>query len=112
MPFQVILIALVFYFVQKVLSGRRTHLGRAWQKIGVVGLVVLMIVGILFPSFVTAAANLVGIGRGADLLLYLLFVAFLYFALSQYLKFQDQRDALYRLARSVALSEAKQKYKL
>ena len=61
--------------------------------------------GLATPTAVT-----VGIGRGADLLLYVLFTAFLFYVVSQYIKEQDSRDTLYRLARRVALIEAGQKY--
>ena len=112
MLFQAILILAICFFAIKLLSGRRTHIGRAWQKLGIFGLLIMMLVGVISPRFVTEIANFVGIGRGADLLLYLLFIAFIFFALSQYLKFQDQRDLLYRLARRTALVDAFRKYKI
>jgi hypothetical protein len=69
-----------------------------------------MIVGVLFPGLVNGIAHAVGIGRGADLLLYATAVAFIGYVLNAYLHQQDERDALYRLARKVAILEANERY--
>lgn len=106
----VIVTALAILFLG--LSGRHTHVGKAWKKIGLCLLVVAMIVAVLFPDITNELANLVGIGRGADLLLYVLTLAFIASALSSYLQQQSEKDALYRLARKVALLEANTRYKL
>jgi hypothetical protein len=73
-------------------------------------LVVAMIIAVLIPNAINSLAHLVGIGRGADLLLYVLTLAFIAYALNNYLHQQSERDALYRLARKIALLEAKQRY--
>jgi hypothetical protein len=73
-------------------------------------LVVAMIVAVLFPDTTNSVAHLVGIGRGADLLLYVTVLAFIFYALNNYLQQQDARDTLFRLARKVALLEANERY--
>jgi hypothetical protein len=68
---------------------------------------VAAIVAILFPGILTSAANLFGIGRGTDLLLYLSIVAALMFAVST-VRAKARSDArVTELARSVALMEAR-----
>lgn len=89
------------------LRGHRTHVGRAWKKIGLMLLVLAMIVAVLFPDLTNRLANLVDVGRGADLLLYALTLVFIAYALNSYLQQQSDKDTLYRLARKVALLEAK-----
>ena len=71
-----------------------------------------MIVAILMPDSVTMVANMVGVGRGTDLLVYVIFAVFLFYVLSQYVRAQDERDRTFRLARQVALIDAKTRYKI
>ena len=61
---------------------------------------------ILFPDVWTGLAHQVGVGRGADLVLYGLVVAFLSFTVTTYLRFRDLETNYTRLARRIALSEA------
>ena len=58
---------------------------------------------VFFPSVWTQAANLVGIGRGADLLLYLLVLTFLGFVATTYRRFRRLEAEMTELARHVAL---------
>ena len=98
---------LILYFG---LSGRRTHIGRAWKKIGLMLLVVAMVIAVMFPETTNDLAHAVGVGRGADLLLYGLTLAFIAYVLNNYLQQQNDKDALYRLARQVAILEANERY--
>jgi hypothetical protein len=94
------------------LGERRTHIGRAWKKIGLLLLVIAMVVAVLFPDTTNGLAHLVGVGRGADLLLYIVTLAFIAYVLNSYLHQQDEKDALYRLARKVAILEANERYSI
>jgi small membrane protein len=94
------------------LGGRRTHVARAWKKLAICFLAVAMVVAVLFPDLTNRLANIVGVGRGADLLLYILSLAFIVYVVNSYLYQQQEKDALYRLARKVALMETIEKYKL
>jgi len=71
-----------------------------------VALVLVAIVSILRPELTTKVANLVGVGRGTDLLLYLLTAVFLYVVMGFYLKFKDVERQLTLLVRHQALTEA------
>ena len=108
---QVILIVVVIGIVGVALGRRRTHSGKAWKKIGLLFIAIAMIVAILFPQTTNYLANFVGVGRGADLLLYVTVVAFIFYILNNYLHQQDQRDMIFRLARKIALLEAKENKK-
>ncbi|MGH3712368.1 MAG: DUF2304 domain-containing protein [Micromonosporaceae bacterium] len=61
---------------------------------------------VLRPDDVTWVASKVGVGRGADLVLYLLVVAFIFVVLNFYLRFRDLGERFTDLARAVALREA------
>lgn len=103
---QVLVILLAIVIVVVTLGRRRTHSGKAWKKIGLVFLAIAMIVAVLFPEITNTLAHLVGVGRGADLLLYVTVIAFILFVLNNYLYQQDQKNSVHKLARKIALSEA------
>ena len=106
----VILIALIV--LSTAISRRTSHAGHASKKIGLVVLALAMVVAVLFPDITNVVAHAVGVGRGADLLLYMTILAFILYALNNYLHMQDQRDMLHKLARHIAIQEAKSKNKL
>lgn len=65
------------------------------------------ILAILFPAALTTVANFFGIGRGADLLLYVSVIGGLLFAVAT-VRAKARSDArVTQLARSVALMEAR-----
>ena len=61
---------------------------------------------LLRPDDLTVIAGWVGVGRGTDLVLYGLVVAFAFTTISTYLRFRDVEIKYARLARSVALQNA------
>lgn len=109
--FQVFLMVVGLAIIIILLRGRSTLSIRAWKKLGLISLALLMIVIVLWPELATDIAHWVGIGRGTDLLLYMTVVAFILYVLNEYLYKQDQRDILFRLARKQALYEANERYK-
>lgn len=58
---------------------------------------------VFFPQIWTTLANLLGIGRGADLLLYLTVLFFLGFIASTYRRFRHLENDVTELARQLAL---------
>ncbi|WP_432509790.1 DUF2304 domain-containing protein [Kineococcus sp. SYSU DK001] len=103
---QVLLIAVVL--VVGVLLVRSTAGARhqAVRRLLLAALVALAVASILVPGAVTAVANAVGVGRGADLLLYGLVVAFLGFVVSSYRRSRALEETVTQLARRLALDEA------
>jgi hypothetical protein len=61
---------------------------------------------ILRPDDVTWVANRLGVGRGADLVLYLLVMAFLLVMINTYLRFREMDRRYTELARTLAIREA------
>lgn len=108
---QVVTIAAALLLAFYALNHRNTHSGKASKKIALILLALGMIIAVLFPDITTKVANMIGIGRGADLLLYSTVLVFIFYALNNYLKQQDQRDMLFRLARRLAILEARERYK-
>ncbi|MBC9822728.1 DUF2304 domain-containing protein [Terrabacter sp. MAHUQ-38] len=84
-------------------SGQRTQ---ALRRLGLLALAGFAIWSIFFPDVWTGLAKRVGIGRGADLILYGLVVAFFGFVVTTYKRFREMETRYTRLARRIALDEA------
>lgn len=79
----------------------------ALKRILALVFVVVAIIAILFPDFITIIAHQFGVGRGTDLLLYIFVIVFLLFAASV-IRAKARSDArVTNLARQVALLEAR-----
>ncbi|GAA2488018.1 DUF2304 domain-containing protein [Terrabacter carboxydivorans] len=104
---QILLIAAVLVIAWRLLigSGQRTQ---ALRRLGLLLLLALVIYSIIDPSKTwTNLAKALGIGRGADLILYGLVVAFLGFVVTTYKRFRAMETRYTRLARRIALDEAR-----
>jgi len=106
MIIKVILIAAILVVFFWFLSNRSSLQVHAWQKIGVLLLSVIGIIVVISPEISNRMAHHLGVSRGADLLLYLLTLAFLFMTLNLYLKDKEERRRTVILARKVALLEA------
>ena len=60
-------------------------------------------VAIVFPDITQDAADFVGVGRGADLVVYIWIVAVLFVLLHYYTKFVELQRQLTQMAREVAI---------
>lgn len=103
---QVLLIVGTSGVLLMLLHRRAAARTRAWKRLILVALVGVAIVSILNPELTTRVANVLGVGRGTDLLLYVLTAVFLYVVVGFYLKFRDVERQLTVLARRHALDEA------
>jgi hypothetical protein len=107
MWFQVILIvALVgigIYLVRSTPSPRHLAIRRLLVLLALLGGVVVVV----WPGLLSALAQLVGIGRGADLLFYLAIVAGLLYVVNEYKRSVQLQRANTQLAREIALTEAR-----
>lgn len=81
---------------------------QAWSKVVVLVVLMVAVVSVLFPNLTTEVAHAVGVGRGADLLLYCVTVVFLVSLLSSYLQRQRDQKRVESLARTVAVLRANQ----
>ncbi len=85
-------------------TGADSHLAIRRLLLGV--FVVAAVLSVLFPEWLSWLARLMGVGRGADLLLYALVVVFLGFVYSQYRRNLVAQRKITQLARKLALLEA------
>ena len=101
---QLVLIGFVILTAVRLLRhrGARTQ---AVRRLGLMLFAALAVWSILFPSVWNRIAGIVGVGRGTDMVLYALVVAFLSFTLTTYLRFRDLETRYTKLARRLALDE-------
>lgn len=79
---------------------------RAGRRIVTLTFVIFAIVSIAVPAVISRIAHFVGVGRGTDLLLYVLVIAFLLQILSSFRRNAALERQITRLARRVALDDA------
>lgn len=79
---------------------------QAGKRLGFFAFLALNVWAVLRPDDLTVVAQQLGVGRGADLVLYGLFVAFVFVVLHFYLRFRDLGERFTELARAVALRDA------
>ncbi|GAB2510903.1 DUF2304 domain-containing protein [Paramicrobacterium agarici] len=85
-------------------TGSDSHL--ALRRLFLGFFVVIAILSIIFPTWLTWFANLIGVGRGADLLLYALVLAFLIFVSTTYRRNVQINRRITQLARQITLAKA------
>ncbi len=97
-----VIIALGIFFVRR--PGSDSHL--AMRRIVFGFFVVVAILAVLFPHAITWVAQLIGVGRGTDLLLYIVSMMFLVFVYTQFHRNAQMQQKITGLARAIALLEA------
>jgi hypothetical protein len=109
---QLLLVAAFIGVFFVALRSRTAHGVSASKKLGFLLFMLVVVVAVLSPALVSRVANLVGVGRGTDLVLYLLAVMVCFYVVNDYLRGQDSRAQLHKLARRVAVLEALERYGL
>lgn len=79
---------------------------QAVRRLMLVGFVLLAVAAVLFPGLLTRFAQFLGVGRGADLLLYGLTVFVLGYVASSYRRMRHVEQQVTTLAREIALRAA------
>lgn len=88
-----------------VLPGRSVR-GKALQRISWLLVILMAVVAVAFPGLTTRLANLMGVGRGTDLLFYGFVVVSIGYMLLTIVHRKQAERAITGLARRVALLEA------
>jgi hypothetical protein len=109
MSIQLILIAGFLVFLYRVLVNPASFRVRAVTKILASLFVLVAIFTIIFPNTTNTIAGWFGVGRGADLLLYLLTLAFIFAMFNSYTQEKRLQKRIVLLTRKVAILEANQK---
>jgi small membrane protein len=102
---QILLISVVVIAAVRLFRMRGAR-AQALRRLGLVVFAAFAVVSILVPDVWNRIAQLVGVGRGTDMVLYGLVVAFLSFMVTVYSRFRAMETSLTRLARRIALDDA------
>ena len=102
-PIQPILLILFVIIAGFYLSRLRR---KAWDRLIVILFIVTGAVLVAAPDLSTDIAQMVGVGRGADLVLYLGIMGLSFVCLLLYAKLRQLETTLTELARSIALGNA------
>ncbi|MEX1078661.1 MAG: DUF2304 domain-containing protein [Homoserinimonas sp.] len=103
--FQVLaVVAIVVAAAFMVRGGGARH--QAIRRILMLLFMVAAASSVFVPQIWTYLANMVGVGRGADLLLYFMVLTFLGFVASTYRRFRHIEGDVTELARQLALAQA------
>jgi hypothetical protein len=103
---KVILILALAVVAALLLRGSQGARHQAIRRLMLLLFAVLTVGSVLAPNLWNSVARAVGVGRGTDLLLYGLIVAFLGYIATSYLRFRALEQQMTRLARRLALDEA------
>ncbi|MEY9888359.1 hypothetical protein ABIA35_007696 [Catenulispora sp. MAP12-49] len=79
---------------------------RALKRLAFLIFIGMMVVAILRPNWVNSLAHKVGVGRGTDLVVYVLAVAFVFVSVNTYFRLKTQEARFTELARAIAVRDA------
>lgn len=106
MLIQIILIVAVVVASAFLIRGTQDTKNVALRRLLLLLFVLAAVATIVAPNIATRAARLLGVGRGADLLLYMLVVAFLSYAVVSYRRMVILENRLVSLARELAIARS------
>jgi small membrane protein len=98
----ILITALVLAAVFAYRAGRGAR-SLAARRMGLTLVMGCGIIAVLTPSIVSRLANLVGVGRGTDLVLYVFVVASLFVWIGLYRRLHEMEERFVDLARQIAL---------
>ena len=105
---QILLIAAALTVFGVFIRNSHSVRSQAFKRIGFLVFLVLNLDAVLRPDDTTWLAHKLGVGRGTDLLVYLLVVAFAFVAVNTHLRFRTLDRRFTDLARAVALRDARE----
>jgi hypothetical protein len=97
-----LIISLIFVLIYLVRSKPNAK-QLAFGRLVIIFAVIAGVIVIIAPGLLTDFAHFLGIGRGTDLLVYVLIISFLINAVSNYKKHIEMSRKLTKLARAVSL---------
>ena len=89
-----------------LLKARKSASQQAIRRLFIIVALIAGFVAVLFPGYTTLVASYLGIGRGADLLLYAFVVFALFYVVHHYRRQLWQEKVTTNLARALTLAQA------
>jgi len=106
LPIKIILVAAVILVAALIVWPGRGARRVALRRLGTVALVLGAVAAIAFPEITGTIANFLGVGRGADLLLYGTVIAFVGFAFATRIEKRRVDAQITQIARAQAIASA------
>ena len=106
MIIKILLISATLVFGLLTLRGGRPGTNQALRRMALLALVPFGVVAVAFPDTTSWVANLVGVHRGTDLVLYVFVMMFLFTTLANYQRLHQLESQLIKLTRELALHES------
>lgn len=106
MIIQILLIIILFFVLLNFIRHRNNVKTKAYKSISFLIFLALSIIFIIEPNILNSIANFVGVGRGADLLLYILIVLFIYQSINDYFREKENRNKTVLIVRKLSILEA------
>lgn len=106
MIIRIVLIVAILWIAWYFVATRGSSRSDAFKKLGLAGFVIAAIAAVIDPSLLTLLANQLGVGRGTDLLVYVLALITVFQLFNSYVKDKHHRKQVALLARRVALLDA------
>ena len=106
MTAQLILIGALALVSIYLLRAKRSPSQQAIRRLVILSVLGAGALAVLFPDYTTAVANVVGIGRGTDLVFYAFIVFALFYVVHQYRRQLWQEKMISNLARALTLTQA------
>lgn len=106
LPIQLLLLVFLFFAISRVYLQVKQGNFRTGEILFWIGLFAVAIFGVIDPGFTTYLANQLGIGRGADVVVYLSIVLLFYLVFRTNVLLEDLRHEITKVVREVALKEA------
>jgi hypothetical protein len=103
---KILLLAAIVAIGLLAFRGSRRAIHKVLWRVYVVLVVLAACMSILFPDMLTKVAELVGVGRGADLLLYVLVVTFMLVSVVLFRRIAELERRYTQLARTIAVNSA------
>jgi hypothetical protein len=89
-----------------LLKARKSASQQAIRRLFIIVALAAGLIAVLFPNYTNVVASFLGIGRGADLLLYTFVVFTLFYVVHQYRRQLWQEKVTTDLARALTLAQA------
>jgi hypothetical protein len=104
--FQGLLLVAIAGFLIMFVRGQNGVRMQASKRLAFVAFLLLNAYAVVRPDDTSTVAHWFGIGRGVDLLVYLLIVTFVFAVINFYLRLRDSEQRVTELARAVAIRDA------
>ena len=108
MAIKFLLIFSILWIAWYFLSSRGSSRSNAFKKLLLLAFICVAVVAVLFPGLLTTIANALGVGRGADLLLYGVTVIVIFQLFNNYAKDKHNQKQVVELARRRAIIQARE----